>query len=1094
MKKLTGIRLINWHYLVDQTLDVEGSLYLFGKNESGKSSVLDAIQFVLVGDLRRVRFNASAQEEGRSGRDLAGYCLCKVGEEYQRAEATAYVALQFADADDSPFLVGAVVDAHSDGREDHAFFIINDQALADPLFLGADRRPYSRREFQARMRGHPSARLYPATEEYQDALRNRLGQLNERFFDLFAKAFAFRPVGNIRDFVYSYVLDKEPLDVGAMRRTREEMERLSKIAARVEAQIGALRAMMQADERRATLMRTLRLHDYLVRSAEREQALTTWDAYERRQGALSEQLAALADQISGTEAQVREAQAQLDEAQAALGQDARYVQRQAWEREAERLRQEVARARDRRATLLQQLAAERRRLDSVLALAGSLLLEEVHLGTLRTFVAWLDRLPEALVDVAGALAQTGASREALHALNDRAREERARLAERARQWRQEAAEIDARLRELRQGGRLAVPREAQALRELLAPLLGEPPRYLCELLEVPDEAWQNAVEGLLGRRRFDLLVPPQRFEACLDAYEREGRPRGIHGVRLVDVARVLAEGRRAQPGSLAAQVTAEDPAARAYVDHLLGDCQICDTVAGLRRHRRAVTPTCMSYSQYAVDHLDPAVYRDWFIGQRARGRQIERLEAELERLGRELAALNEPLQRWDECIRATTPGDVYARWLTTDLPNLPALAAAEAAKAEVERQLAATDWADLEAQQAQVEALRERREQLQQVLYCLNGERGRLEQSQRTGRQEAEVLQVRLAEAEARVMDLEAAAPAEWLGESQARYQEVRRQYTPERLIEVYTRQRQGIETQLTNVAENIRESQLGYQRAYDFWAPINPDEVGPYRTELERLEATELPQRRQEIERARGDAEIEFREHFIHRLREQILQAQKRLEQMNEALKQVRFSGTRYRFVHQPHPRYESYYNLIVRQSSEMLGMALLEGVFYEQHRAVIDEIFEKLTAPGAAASAAEVEELCDHRNYLTYDIELIQDDGRRELFSKVGRSQSGGKTQAPYYVAMVAAFADLYRVADARRNDTVRLIVFDEAFNRMDRENTQSALELMKRYQLQVITATPPKRFDEIVPYVETSALLARSGERVVVTPYYYRGDGQR
>lgn len=141
MKTLTRIRLINWHYLTDCTLDVEGSLYLFGKNESGKSSILDVIQCALVADLRRVRFNASAQEEGRSGRDLLGYVLCKVGEEYRRAEATAYVALQFADADGRPFVVGVVVDAHNDGREEHGFFMAAEQALDDRLFLLSLGRP-----------------------------------------------------------------------------------------------------------------------------------------------------------------------------------------------------------------------------------------------------------------------------------------------------------------------------------------------------------------------------------------------------------------------------------------------------------------------------------------------------------------------------------------------------------------------------------------------------------------------------------------------------------------------------------------------------------------------------------------------------------------------------------------------------------------------------------------------------------------------------------------------------------------------------------------------------------------------------------------
>lgn len=47
MKKLTKIKLINWHYFQNETINVDGSFLLSGENASGKSTILDAIQLVL---------------------------------------------------------------------------------------------------------------------------------------------------------------------------------------------------------------------------------------------------------------------------------------------------------------------------------------------------------------------------------------------------------------------------------------------------------------------------------------------------------------------------------------------------------------------------------------------------------------------------------------------------------------------------------------------------------------------------------------------------------------------------------------------------------------------------------------------------------------------------------------------------------------------------------------------------------------------------------------------------------------------------------------------------------------------------------------
>ncbi|HLU48335.1 MAG TPA: ATP-binding protein, partial [Planctomycetota bacterium] len=96
--RLSKVRLINWHNFIDETIEVDGSLFLIGDNGSGKTTLLDAIHCALTGDWK-VELNAAARVGGRreEGRDLVGIVLRKDFEKgFGRPDgAIAYSALEF---------------------------------------------------------------------------------------------------------------------------------------------------------------------------------------------------------------------------------------------------------------------------------------------------------------------------------------------------------------------------------------------------------------------------------------------------------------------------------------------------------------------------------------------------------------------------------------------------------------------------------------------------------------------------------------------------------------------------------------------------------------------------------------------------------------------------------------------------------------------------------------------------------------------------------------------------------------------------------------------------------------------------------------
>src|SRR3990172_5784555 len=149
MKLLTRIRLINWHLFEDANISCHGTTYFIGVNGVGKSTVLDAVQFALVGGQRDVKFNQAALSGGK--RTLAGYVRGELGTEGQRflrGDATGVVALEFRNPDDTFFVHGAVIDAYEDGRSpDVMYFVVHNAQLNDEWFFQSPGQLFETRAF-----------------------------------------------------------------------------------------------------------------------------------------------------------------------------------------------------------------------------------------------------------------------------------------------------------------------------------------------------------------------------------------------------------------------------------------------------------------------------------------------------------------------------------------------------------------------------------------------------------------------------------------------------------------------------------------------------------------------------------------------------------------------------------------------------------------------------------------------------------------------------------------------------------------------------------------------------------------------------------
>ena len=1085
MKLLTRIRLVNWHLFENISINCSGTTYFIGTNGVGKSTILDAVQFALVGGQRDVKFNQAALSGGK--RTLASYVRGELGTEGQRflrGDATSVVALEFKNPDGTYFAHGAVIDAFEDGRAPEvAYFIVHNAQLNDDWFFKAQGQLFETRAFKRHLENfllpvNAGVRLFTKIEDYRVHLLNRLGQLKDTFPAKIVKGLAFSPLTDIRSFVHNYLLDENLVDVKTLQAQLETMRHFETLAIGVRERIESLNTIEELNKERVANRRKRISNTAIARLAEAD---TFLDQLKQLRFELdSFKLEYSREELHRDEIAhaLKFTQAALTDAEIALRTDQTAIREKELREKIATLNIELTALREKKKQADESLALES---EDAKKLRDYLTADHLPIPT--ELSAFIESPPTTL-----ALSTVEGPHPLLptfqNLANNFSRED-ILLSQNVTQLRDEGAKLEDEIRKLRTGDRdtsyeTESPHAAR-LRHLLRAELNlgaEEVKYLCDELSIPDESWQDAVEGLLGFNRFALLVPPEQYNAALKIYRKHKD--SIHGAALLDTESILQHQaphvtRSTPHATLSSEVVTQHAAARAFVDLLLGNYVKCETMEDLREHRTAVTRECFVRRNFSDSHLNPNAYRRWFIGERAAPRQIEQRQARLDEIAREMVSLTARTSALRERLALTRDKTRPFVELEHALAALERLAPADAEWKALNKELKSLDSRSLDSLKADLEKHRTEFNQIQ-------GEAN--DSERRLGNLEAEI---RKLEAES-IPGVERSA-AEKLQEQenflasehaddetksdiQKEYEKRRERQPLETILQNAQRYEGDYQTAEQRSRDKLREAKQAYSLRYDFGYD-DADDAARYLAEREKLVSSELPQYEGQIAKQRALAEQELVENFIHRLREQIEDARQQLVFLNTSLAALRFGGERFEFVTSPAAAFRQIYDMVM-DSQQIMGDSLFESEFRQKHQEGWDLLFERLTSHDD--ENIELLELQDYRNYLNYDIRIHYPNGDRALLSAINAKKSGGETTTPFYVAMAASFAQAYRLNQGRPSDTIRLALFDEAFSKMDTARTASALKFMRDAGLQVLLATPPDKSGSLLPFVDSVCTVVR------------------
>ncbi|MDR1636442.1 MAG: hypothetical protein LBR93_03810, partial [Treponema sp.] len=943
MITLERVRLVNWHNFEDTVIEIGNRCLLAGDNGSGKSTVIDAIQYALAANLRMAKFNSAAEERRGGGRDLMGYVRCKIGSDttdYRRGDTVAHIMLEWSGpGSGGGFACGVCVEAWKDNHYTEHFWAgtgvpIKTLQVNSGGGEAGKILPLVFRQFK-NILAEQKIDAYDAKRLYLRDITNRLGVFKRQqdvnpYLDSLTRSIGFKPLDSIDQFVCDFILEENPVSIQDMKQNLENYKEADRQAKGAIARIGTLKKISAKAAEWRNYDGLILKQEYLKLRIEREN---------EKQGK-AHAAVELVETRNRLDFITREI-ASLNQKRADLEQELRATDMALAANDAHRIYEEISRRIKR---IESDLAREEQNAERFGTLKSQC---EVLLGRRIT-----DKFDEESSAVEGEA--------------NRYREEKYRAERRKEEAANALRDIRAELADLERG----ILRYPDAPRELKAALekAGIEAFFLAEAAEITDPSWVDAVEGWLNTRRFALLVKPGDFQRALDVYDR--LPRSVAGAFIPNIEKMRGAG--AKQGSLAELVKAEGYA-RIYIDYSLGRVTRAD-ITNLKQFDSAVTRECMTYTNHTASRIREEIYRRHYLGRSALEERRKFLAAEAERVEGELAEA-------ERTEREAAGREDCRNRVIRSLPELkylfPSIAAGAALKEDLDR--ANRELAELDTRSFR--ELEEKRKDLDGQIALLKEDDVRLQRTwgdlnrKFSGCQDALEGFTRSLEEKEETIKIFGNDHPLLIGECEVYADEKLSKNSIAELTNTYESTLKNFKTRTESLRKEYNKLVADYSDEFHYLLPVDPSENTEAETLLKRLETSELPEYREKIARAYQDAEKEFKEHFISRLNEHIEEAKESFNEINQILRTLHFGRDQYRFTLEELGERKGQIE-VIRQAARIPSAD--DGLFSQLadpgERKAAQDLFDRIL--NSPLDSKELRDICDYRTYFHYDIKIRETD----------------------------------------------------------------------------------------------------------------------
>ena len=1100
MKLLTRIQLINWHYFSNEIIRLKEINFLTGANSAGKSTIIDALQAAIMGETRSSRFNRAAGK--KSERTFRSYLVGTLGEDISSGvkalregkDFSSYVVAEFYDnVKNEHFCIGVVADVFSDGTDERKrWFILEDylpshQFIRDgkttdsSTFLKWCRQNYSGNKFQS----------FDSVQEYNNNVLRRMNVFDKKVFTMLRKAIAFEPISNIEEFITTNICDIESnIDTFAMQENIKSYQQTEQQAKDMEQRLSVLTKICEKYEDVKKLRERKMLQQFYIDYGYYRDEQDRLEKERERTFELSEMIGECDAKLKMLSAEAEFLKTEGDHLNTEKARFLSESKKEILELEKQNVQTEINIAQ----------STENRLISAVLANAGKWIgKSEVMLceADEEQAVSAIDSLRKTLKRISNFSEQSFGDTsvkyfEDIRDIYENALSMAKPVAEHySEKKRDKSRHIDRLKTEIAtlNSGKKPYPANAVKLKNAIQKGLAEKygkdisVDFLADLIDITDDEWKNAVEGILGDSRMNIIVAPEYFMDAYYIYKRVYKELKIHEYSVVDLERVYADEQTVMLNSLALVVSCENKYVRAYIDFLLGRVVRCYDDEKIRDHRTSVTRDCMLYRSYSVKPINPFHYHNPYIGRRSIEEQLKQKNEELAIVEAELKSIGSHIRN----VSSFCESDWFINQMFIDNVVSPAFEAHSTLPAkmnklnEINHKLSEIDTAKLDkinkAIKDNVENQNRNRKTRDETL--VESTKASSEQNNLL-EQIIPALECETADKERRILEDydEDFREQKGIPEFEKRIS----QYgTPKAVADSFVSQVKQAEKRVKDAENELREMRGKYVSEFHASFNISDTETNDeFDREHRRISEIELPAFAERIARAKEVAMDSFRNDFVNKLKNHIQSAIDQIKDLNRALSKAKFGNNTYKFECKPNPDYIEYYNMIMAAEE---GETIFSYDFRQKYKDTIENLFSQLEMKYSSDSAAAeaVDRLSRYSTYLSFDLLSIDANGITEKLSRTINAKSGGEIQTPFYVAMLASFAQLYKVNDTRNqtDNTMRLLVFDEAFNKMDPERISESIMMLRKFELQAIICSPSDKAGDISPLCDRTLLVDKQAD---------------
>ena len=1064
-KNATKLLLVQWSRFQKLCVKLEGSTLFTGVNGSGKSTILDAMTYLLTGN---TQFNKAAKDRDRTVLAyVRGDTKSNGPSRYLRSgEVVSYIAMEFWSPTENEFLVVGVCmeSANEVTQPKGSWFVCKNVKIEQINFTkteGKFLKICPRNELS--VNGHPlkSADFFGRDRGVEQVLRALGLRCNvTKYRSKLVKMMAFNPENNIDQFIQECVL--EPGKVESLKELREQRERFEQIKGvyeNLKASKIKLKEVEQKIEEYEDKLRNYRIRDLMLcyqelrekREKEKEARLQI-QAIEQKMGGLQEQKEVYDSRCADAEERYRIAM--NNDMFKGMQETLSELKRQKEKQDAEIKKQEERLARLKRLQI--QLTDNLEWLEQYLLFSEE---EKKYLCHIAESGFSTDRKLQAFVKLSK---MAGKQMEIFE-------EECVHLSDTIKKLNQKVEELEEKIKRL-QANILVFPKEIEESKRVIQEELERAGihtevKIFAELVqEIRDPEWRAAIETFLGRKRFFIIVDGKYCHDALKILQK----RKLYDANVVITDKLPDV--KETPGSAAEILAIPNVYARRYANYLLNGIHLCDSLQELHNYPKGgLMKNGMLAKSYAVAYMN-VEKTEFCLGQDAIKIQLKKASEEKQDLLKE----RQNIQKQKDQVYKQRTALKQIDWKAENY-HFDAAAALESA---AEQKKYISDEINKIRKKPDFMTILQEQENAEREMKKLRGLRdfliGEIKGCEKDEQVEKNTLK-RLS-GEIFIMEQKYSEKCrEHLELKAPMLEEYEKQRVKRNSWQVITEKTvHNLKSEVEDCVHVMETAQLEYCKLAEI--DINKRGVAYipfFRDEYRDIANIKIEDARQRLEEQSSKLESAFMNDFVAEINETIRDAKEEIAAINRELKQLPFGNDTYKFVMKERPDREIFFRICRKMENYMDTPEVYMNSAREDEEMERD-IQEFM---GIIPDEEDESEYTDYRKYFVYDMEIVSKQGEKEIISDLSKKQgsaSNGEKQTPYFIILAASLLQCY----PRQTCCARLAFIDEAFSALSRERIEQMVKYLSDNHFQVFYAAPPEKISSVGTYIESTISLVMTG----------------